>query len=349
MKILYHLTIPPPKISGSDAVVQDVTALRDRFGGKIVYLNPNARLPVRLPRIGFGFHQLRRLRHLEGQYRLHHIFNPDPFPFPVLRCLQRPIVYSLSGGVGQKRPNLRFFSSLAAITVSDEQSLARLAWWGLDNVHLARPGIDTARFSCTPLAMQPTIRLMAGSAPWSRAQFQSKGVDALLAAAKQCPQLHLVFLWRGVLAAEMTQRVKNMGVESQVEILNKRVDVNRVLAGVHAGIALADEPQIIRPYPHSLIESLAAGKPVIVSRSIAMSNYVEQNGCGQIVEQLDAPHILDAVSALRRSYPALCRAAARAGKQDFGIEQMLTCLGRIYERVQESAEKPPAHLPTAIR
>ena len=72
---------------------------------------------------------------------------------------------------------------------------------------------------------------------------------------------------------------KTTGLEKQVEILNKRVDVNAVLAGVHGSIALVTNPAIIRSFPHSLMESLAAGKPVIVSRSIPMSDYVEQTGC----------------------------------------------------------------------
>ena len=44
---------------------------------------------------------------------------------------------------------------------------------------------------------------------------------------------------------------------------------------------------IVRSYPHSLIEALVTGKPVLVSRSVPMADYVEQAGCGVVVEQAE--------------------------------------------------------------
>jgi glycosyltransferase involved in cell wall biosynthesis len=333
MKILYHLTIPPPAMPECDAVVQEVEALRGHFGGSLVYLNPNRRFPLRLPRIVFGLHKLRQLRAQEVAIQLHHLFNPDPFPFPVLRALRRPIVYSLTGGVTDRRPNSAFFASLAAVTVSDERSLERLRSWGLDNGALVRPGVDTARFTCSPLPLQSEIKLMVGSAPWARAQFRQKGIEALLAAARRSPQLRLVFLWRGVLAGEMERRVHRLDLEGQVEVLNRKVDVNEVLARVHATVALATDPAIIRPYPHSLMESLAAGKPIIVSRCIAMADDVERTGSGKVVESVDPASILDAVEALACEYRHLQTAAQQAGQRDFSQQAMIASFKRVYERI----------------
>jgi hypothetical protein len=222
MNILYHLTILPPAMPGCEAVTQEISALRNHFGGALIYVNPNDRSPIYVPRLGFGFHKLRAIRRMEEEVQTHHFFNPDPFPFPFLRLLRRPIVYSLTGGVGTKRPNLRFLSSLAAVTVADQRSQQRLQGWGLNNVVLVRPGIDAARFSCTPLPLQSEIRLMVGSAPWTRSQFGTKGIDALLRAAQRSPRLHLVFLWRGILFDEMMQRVRQLDVERQVRILNEQ-------------------------------------------------------------------------------------------------------------------------------
>ena len=190
MNILYHLTITPPAMPDCEAVSQEISTLRKHFGGELVYLNPNDRSPLYVPRIGFGFHRLGELHAREVELDIHHFFNPDPFPFPVLRLLRRPVIYSLTGGVGTRKPNLHFFSSLAAVTVADERSLECLSGWGLDNLALVRPGIDTERFSCTPLVLRSEIHLMVGSAPWTRAQFRSKGIDALLEAARRTPRLH---------------------------------------------------------------------------------------------------------------------------------------------------------------
>ncbi len=338
MTILYHLTILPPQRPACEALSQEVQALRDHLGGELVYLNPNGRLPIYIPRLLFGLHQLRSLRAREAGVTLHHVYNPDPFPFPVLRALRRPVVYSLTGGV-VARPNVAFLARLAAVTVADRGSLERLRGWGLRNVHLAAPGIDTTRFTCSPLPLQSRVRLLVGSAPWTRRQFRSKGVDALLAAALEMPQLELVFLWRGVLAEEMARRVRRLGLAERVEILDRQVDVNQALAGAHAGVALATGAALIRAYPHSLMESLAAGKPLLVSRTIPMAEYAAQNDCGVVVESLTPAAVRAAVEALVERYGELQRAALEAGRRDFSLPGMIASYQEVYERVQHDRSR----------
>jgi glycosyltransferase involved in cell wall biosynthesis len=340
MRILYHLTILPPRMPACDAVVQEVEALRQYFGGEVLHLNPNLHLPIHLPRMAFGLHKLRTIRAREADVQIHHLLNPDPFPFPILRALRRPIVYTLTGGLPSGSIRRSFLASLAAITVADERSLDGLRAMGLDNVLLVRPGIDTARFTHSPLPLTSDIRLMVGSAPWTRSQFKTKGVNALLAAAQRLPRLRLVFLWRGVLVGEMARRVRKMGLEDRVTILNREVDVNEVLAQVHASVALASDPTIIRPYPHSLMESLAAGKPVLVSRCIPMADHVEQTGCGKTVELVDPDVILNALEALGREYEALRQAACVVGQRDFAQQAMLTSYERVYENALRGSIGP---------
>jgi glycosyltransferase involved in cell wall biosynthesis len=239
----------------------------------------------------------------------------------------------VSSGISDRRPNLRFFSSLAAVAVYDERSFGLLKSWGLDNVFLVQSGIAKDRFTVTPTPLETDIRLMVGSAPWTEAQFRTKGVDALLAAARQDPRLHLTFLWRGVLADEVQRRVQRLELGQRVVVLNEQVDVNRVLADVHASITLATDQAIIKAYPHSLMESLAAGKPVIVSRAISMSEYVEQNGCGKVVENVAPAEILAAIDALVENYASLEASARQAGRHDFALEEMIDSYKSVYEAV----------------
>ena len=335
MNILYHITNLPPKIPDTEASLQEVNVLRNHFGGDLVYLNPNQHSPIYIPRLLFGFHKLKQLRAEETNFQAHHLYNADPFPFPMLRWLQRPVIYSVSSGVEQKRPNINFFKSLTAVVVSDERSLKRLQRWGLTNCHLVRPGIETTRFTCSSLPLQSEITLMVGSAPWLRSQFRAKGIDALLTAARQAPHLRLIFLWRGVLTEEMERRVRQMNLENQVEIINKKVDVSKVLARVHASITLVTNPAIIRSYPHSLMESLATGKPVIVSRSIPMADYVEQTNCGTIVEKITPDDILAAIARITQKYEDLQKSAKQIGKRDFSQQALIESFQKVYQDVLE--------------
>jgi glycosyltransferase involved in cell wall biosynthesis len=350
MRVLYHLTVLPPKMPEAEAMSQEIGALRAHFGGELVYLNPNQYSPIYVPRLLFGLHLLKQLRAKEADHQIHQLYNPDPFPFPILRLLRRPAIYALSCGLGPRRPNVRFFNSLAAVTVYDERSFKRLRAWGVGNVALVRPGIDASRFTCSPLplgslrslrSLRSEVRLMVGSSPWSQAQFRTKGVDALLAAAQRAPELRLTFLWRGVLAEEMERRVRERGLGKQVVVLNRRVDVNQVLANVHASITLAADPAIVRSYPHSLMDSLAAGKPVLVSRAIPMSDHVEQAGCGVVVESVTPAGVLAAIETLIQEYDKLQKAAQDVGQRDFTQQAMIDSYAQVYEHVLELTERRP--------
>jgi len=337
MKVLYHLTVLPPKMPECEALSQEIAALRHHFEGDLIYLNPNQQSPIYIPRLAFGFHKLRQLRRREADFHLHHLYNPDAFPFPVLRFLKRPVIYTISSGVSQRRPNIDFFASLAAVAVSDERSFNWLKEWGLDNLFLVRTGIDTKRFTFSAVPLQKEIRLLVASAPWTPAQFQTKGIEALLQAAQLNPDLQLIFLWRGVLTAEMKERVQQMSLEAQVTVIDRQVDVNRMLGRVHASVTLASSPGIIKSYPHSLLDSLAAGKPVLVGQAIPMADYVEQTQCGVVVEQVTPYAILRAIESLKRNYKTLQTSAGRVGQKDFSLQAMIDSFQTMYRWVRDKA------------
>ncbi|MBN1488179.1 MAG: glycosyltransferase [Anaerolineae bacterium] len=333
MKVLYHIATLRPKYPKAEAITQEVTALSNRFGGEMVYTNPNEVSPIYIPRLLFGLHLLRDLRQKEAALDLHHFYNPDPFPYPYLRLLRRPVIYAITCGVQEREPNLKYFAALDGISVYDERSEKRLRDWGLENVYLTRPGIETERFTCTPQPLGSEIRIMAGSAPWNIEQFKSKGVEALLEAARQYPRLKLTFLWRGVLVEEMKKRVQRLGLEEQVRVINRQVDVNAVLSQQHASITLAEEAGIVKAHPHSLLDSLAAGKPVLVSQAIPMADYVAQTGCGQVVPEVTPEAIMEALAALEENYTRQQRIAQEAGQRDYAMDAMFASFQAMYTAV----------------
>jgi glycosyltransferase involved in cell wall biosynthesis len=335
MSILYHLSIPRPQSPALDAVVQEVGALQAHLGGEILYLNPARRPGSRYPERLYGLHRLAYLRRRESSVRLHHVYNPHPFFFLYLRGLRRPIVYSVTAGLKPSlgRSQLKGLERLAAIVVSNERDRAALRRRGLSNVHVIRPGIDTTRFDPSAPPAGPGFTLLAGSAPWTEAQFYSKGIEALLAAAEARSDLRLVFLWRGLFFEAIQARVAQRGLQARVEVINRQVDVNAVLAGVHAAVVLAADATLVKAFPHSLLEALAAGRPVLVSRALPMADYVAQTGCGQVVEAVTPGEVLAAVAQLEASYTA-CRAAAlRVGRRDFSQPALIETYERLYRAV----------------
>lgn len=335
MNVVYHLTSPPPVFPGADAVFQDVDLLRGRFGGQTVNLFPLRSPSLWFPRCLYGFHCRRRLKEMDRSADLHHVFYADLYPFPVLRALRRPVVYSVVAGLDViRRPSAGALNGIRQVVVSNERDREILNEWGLSNHTLIRPGIDNSRFSYVP-APPPSagFRLLAGSAPWVERQFRQKGVDALLEVAARIPDLRLVFLWRGRLYEPLARRIRQLGLQQRVEVLNERVRVNDVLARVHAAVVLAETSRIVKAYPHSLLESLAAGKPVLISRTIPMADYVRDMGCGKVAEGMDPESLAAAIGGFRADYDRLQRNALCMGRRDFSHENLLASYEKLYDSV----------------
>jgi len=320
-RILYHVTIPRSPMAECEAVTQDVRLLQQVAPGELFHLYPTQTPGTRIPRLIWGLPQLQRLRRMERWARLHHIFNPDPFPFAVLRLLRRPVVYTVVGGIreDQREMACRLAGLARRILVSSPEDEQRLRGWGIEQAQFIPPAIDSSRFSHTPLPPGAPFTLLAGSAPWTTEQFVSKGVDALLEAAQRRADLRLIFLWRGVVYEEMMQRVRARGLDDRVRVLNEQVDVNAALANASAAIVLAARSDVVKAYPHSLLESLAAGKPVLVSRLIPMARWVQQAGLGVVIDGVDADAVLRAVADLEgRSFqPDALRAAVEGRVAQF--------------------------------
>src|SRR5688572_30344312 len=108
MSILFLLPTLPPKSDKAEAIAQEITLLRQHFGGEVIYVNPNAALPRPLiPRFGFGWHNLPTLHEKARNVDLFHFFNPGAYPYPFLLTLPKPVVYTITAGV-ESRPLMPF-------------------------------------------------------------------------------------------------------------------------------------------------------------------------------------------------------------------------------------------------
>ena len=189
------------------------------------------------------------------------------------------------------------------------------------------------------LRLERDFYLLAGSAPWSRRQFRTKGFDMLLEAAERLPDLRLVLLWRGVLREEIERRIGARGLGDRVKVIDERIDVDRVLARVHAAVVLSESPRLVKAYPHSLLESLAAGKPIVVSNGLAIAGEAERTGCGRVVERFDLDTLVGALEGAMADYPELQAAAAGLDMRRYAKSRLLADYERIYRRLAAHTDR----------
>jgi glycosyltransferase involved in cell wall biosynthesis len=312
--------------------VREVDLLRARFGGDVLWLRPAWRARARYPRLLLGLQHLQAIRRRDRDVDLHHVYAPELYLLPLLWFVKRPVVYTVTAGVGPagRQPPTSFLERLGAIVVPSRPDLEALTGRGLRNAHLVVPGIAVARFAHTPAPVGPSFVLLSGSAPWTREQFRSKGVDLLLEVARAMPDLRLVLLWRGVLLSELVARVNRLALSDRVEILREQVDVSRVLTRVHAAVVLAARPGLVKAYPHSLLEALAAGRPVLVTDGNPMAEYVRDTGCGRVVRGLRAADLIEAIRLLRQDYAWYQTRAAEVGQRDFSQDALVAAHRELY-------------------
>jgi glycosyltransferase involved in cell wall biosynthesis len=332
MSILYLLTTPPPLFEGTDAVQQEVAALCDAFDGKAVNLSPLKTTIWRFPKQLFGLHKIAELRALERECKATHVFFSMLYPFPILRLLRNPIFYTVAGSLESTKKPAAFsqLEKLRGIVVSNLQDAAILGGWGLRNYTIIPPGIDASALVPSRLPLGRELILLMASAPWNGQQFELKGIDLLLAVAVKLPYLRLILLWRGVLADELEARVQRFGLQKRVEIVNRKVKINDYLRRAHATVLLAKRGGIVKSFPHSLLESLVVGKPVLLSDTIAMSDYVSKHQCGVVVREMSLEALAGGIEALMRDYEGLARNSAQIGPAEFSINTMIENYRRLY-------------------
>jgi glycosyltransferase involved in cell wall biosynthesis len=331
LRVLYIGPTPPPKVQGTDGLFTEIGYLRNYFGGDVISLSPARSLPPLIPVSLYGMHQIQALKRLERDVDIFHLFFPYLVNFRFLRYLSKPVIYTIISGVDEKR--LPRSAPHCALVVSSGREADTLRSRGFHNVHVIRPGIDHSQIHVAP-PQEPVHEfvLLVGSSPWARSQFDTKGFNLLLKVLERLPQVRLICLWRGVLYREWSDRIRLSGLTDRVEIIREKADISAILSRCHAAAVLSAMSDQIKSYPNSLMESLAAGRPVIVSRSNPISYYVEDNGCGKVIENLGIDELIDSIHEIMDGYSNFTGAALLAGRA-LSATRMIDDYRRLYQEV----------------
>jgi glycosyltransferase involved in cell wall biosynthesis len=332
MSVLYLLTSPPPLIEGADAVFQEVASLREAFPSELMNLCPRRTPGAPFPPQLLGFHLLPALRRAERRCRITHLYFSVPYLFPVLRFLRNPVVYTVVASLGGREApgHIDRLGALHRIVVSNRRDADILKSWGLENVAIVAPAVDAPQLKAERLELGAETTLLMASAPWTEEQFDTKGVDALLQAASRDRSIRLILLWRGQFLDALKDRIAKLGIADRVEIVPERVDIGGYLRRAHATVLLAKKSDIVKAYPNSLIESLLAGKPVVLTEALPMADYVQERGCGVVVRDVSQTTILEAIEALRERYQELAKSARTVGAAEFSKGSLVETYRVIY-------------------
>jgi glycosyltransferase involved in cell wall biosynthesis len=285
MKILFLTNAPVPVNRETDAHFQELDLLASHVDGKIISAFPLSRPNSFLPRTFYGMHNRREIRLAAKDADLIHIFSPILHPYLYMRRLvKKPLVYSTLTPVTK----IHKIKGVDQYVVYDEDSRMKLQKAGIQNVMVSPPFVN---FQKVKLTVPPLpFTLLMASAPWEKSQFKSKGVLLLIELLGRIPELQIIFIWRDILFDDMNRLVRLSPYADQMTLINERVDMLSYLEKSHAVVLLAEQAALVKSYPHSLMEGLLAGRPVVTSPTIAMSRLVAEKGYGEVLNSfsLDA-------------------------------------------------------------
>lgn len=158
---------------------------------------------------------------------------------------------------------------------------------------------------------------------------QQKGHSYLLEAASMMPEALFVLVGEGPERATIEQRITELGLDARVILLGYRQDVPDLLAMCDVFVL----PSLYEGLPLSILEAMAAGKPVIASAIGGTDEAVVHGETGLLVPPAQPQALAHAIRRFLAD-PALAHRTASAGKQrvykEFSAEVMTQRITAIY-------------------
>ncbi len=186
----------------------------------------------------------------------------------------------------------QFAPGLRGIIAQSQRISNRLVNIGVDQqkVHLLYPWIDLKKFKYTNPPNTKEFRILFASAPNLKGSpeniFEAKGLALLLEAFKEftkSSQASLCLLWRGCYNGILMEKIKELGLETQVKVINEVADMPKLYAQSHVTVIPFLDTRWSPEMPLSAVESLACGRPVVTTNVVELAEVVQKYKCGCVV------------------------------------------------------------------
>jgi L-malate glycosyltransferase len=133
---------------------------------------------------------------------------------------------------------------------------------------------------------------------------------------------------------ELTSLARKLGVIDRVVFTGLRTDARELLAGVTVSVM----PSLSEAFSNVLLESMAAGVPVVATRVGGTPEAIEDGVNGLLVPPADSNALANAISEVL-AHPVLAARLGHAARQSattrFSTEQMVRATEQLYESLLE--------------
>lgn len=256
-------------------------------------------------------------------------------------------------GFFRQNPGRRWWPCTGAMTIAISESVRRHL---IEDVHvppervaLIHNGIDVSHYGQPPAstlvqAYRERWRLAEGrpvvGSVGRLAGGGCKGFDLLLdairLARKELPELELLLVGDGPNRECLERAAGELGIRDAVRFVGTAEDVRLPLAAMDVFVFPSRQRE---GFGLSLVEAMAAGRPVVAFRTGAVPEIVRHEQEGWLVGTEESPALAQAIVRLcrDRQAAALLGAGARQRVTDaFSVERMVHDVDAVYQRVLAS-------------
>jgi glycosyltransferase involved in cell wall biosynthesis len=273
-----------------------------------------------------------------------HGYKADLYGYVAARRSHKPIVATCHNWVGGTaalgiynhldRLVLKRFNALAAVSDSVAQRLLDSGVPTRKIQNIAN-GIDVKAFErAEPL---PTLDFSGNKVVGMVARLDlQKGFAYLLRAIRELcvtfPELKIVIVGEGPDRSAIEDMIQDYGLRSNVILAGQQSD----MPGVYAAMDIFVLPSLNEGLPMTILEAMAAGKPVIATRVGAIPTMIKQGENGLLVDPRDSNGLQDAIKYLFNDSD-LCRRMGAEGhdwiSRNYTSESMALKYRLMYEQV----------------
>jgi len=299
---------------------------------------------------------VRKIRHLikaSGSNIVHsHGYKADIYTFLATRFSSIPIVSTAHNWTGKSevpsvynkldRLALRWFSRVAAVSDGVAQKL-RDSGLGSHRIVRISNGVDLALFDAgTPIQTEVRTGVCATVGVVGRL-VKEKGCDYFLRAVAEVlprfPGTKFLFIGDGPERKSLELLTHHLGIHENVVFLGHCNDMPRM----YASLDLCVLPSLLEGMPMTVLEAMAAGKPIIATTVGEIPKMMDTNVNGLLVPPGNVPELSSAMiqllsdASLRQQMGVNARKKAR---MRFSADAMAQAYIALYDKLLDHQERP---------
>tara|TARA_Y100000310_G_scaffold249098_1_gene255116 strand:- start:4715 stop:5752 length:1038 start_codon:yes stop_codon:yes gene_type:complete len=249
----------------------------------------------------------------------------------VLNLKNTILTAAASCSVSKIKKRLPLLRKLRKIIVESQLQRKQLLHFGIpeSKIEVIYPPVDLNLFSYTPA--KGDFKIMYASCPTRASDFTKRGIYLIKQTSNKCNDVEFKLLWRHGAYKEINELVRD---NHKILVENKIVkDMNDKYAEVHCTIIPYTKfDDYLKLNPNSAIESLAAGKPILVSSKTEIAKFVEHEKCGVIFEPTEEG-LAKAINELRRNYDYYQQNTRRCAEKYFSKKRFIQKYVKLYEEI----------------